>query len=73
MDALDDGKSRQKEQQYNGWQFWQQHNKPIEILDSNMFHQKLEYIHRKPVVSGFVKNEEDWLYRGQEIFTERED
>ena len=52
----------------NDWQFWQQHNKPLEILDSNMFYQKLEYIHRNPVVAGFVENEEDWLYSSARNF-----
>ena len=28
----------------NDWQFWQQHNKPIQILNDEMFHQKLTYI-----------------------------
>ena len=46
----------------NEWQFWQQHNKPLEILNTEMFYQKLGYIHHNPVASGFVENEEDWLY-----------
>ncbi len=25
------------------WQLWQQHNKPLEILDDKMFYQKLIY------------------------------
>jgi putative transposase len=52
----------------NDWQFWQQHNKPLEILNSEMFYQKLEYMHRNPVVSGFVENEEDWLYSSARDF-----
>ncbi len=44
------------------WQFWQQHNKPLEILNAEMFYQKLKYIHRNPVEVGFVEHEEDWLY-----------
>jgi len=46
----------------NDWQFWQQHNKPIQILDNEMFHQKLTYIHNNPVEAGFVERAEDWLY-----------
>jgi putative transposase len=50
------------------WQFWQQHNKPIEILNNEMFHQKLSYIHRNPVEAGFVENEEDYLYSSARDF-----
>ena len=37
------------------WQLWQQNNKPLEILNEEMFYQKLEYIHRNPVEAGFVE------------------
>ena len=50
------------------WQFWQQHNKPIEIINASMLYQKLEYIHRNPVEAGFVENEEDWLYSSARDF-----
>lgn len=46
----------------NDWQLWQQHNKPIELLNLEMFYQKMEYIHRNPVEAGFVENGEDYLY-----------
>ena len=44
------------------WQFWQQHNKPLEIVDQEMFDKTLEYIHMNPVVAGFVNKPEDWRY-----------
>ena len=44
------------------WQFWQQHNKPIEIKDKEMFDKILDYIHQNPVVAGFVTKPEDWKY-----------
>jgi putative transposase len=50
------------------WQFWQQHNKPIEILNNEMFHQKLSYIHQNPVEAGFVENEEDYVYSSARDF-----
>jgi putative transposase len=50
------------------WQFWQQHNMPIEILNNEMFHQKLSYIHQNPVEAGFVENEEDYLYSSARDF-----
>lgn len=43
-------------------QFWQQHNKPIEIWNTEVFEQKLQYLHNNPVDSGFVINAEDWKY-----------
>ena len=45
----------------NDWQFWQQHNKPVALLNPEMFHQKLTYIHNNPVKAGFVEKPEDWL------------
>ena len=43
-------------------QFWQQHNKPIELWSASVIKQKLDYIHSNPVKSGFVVNPEDWKY-----------
>ena len=43
----------------NDWQLWQQDNHPIELLNLEMFHQKLNYIHYNPVEAGFVEKEED--------------
>jgi len=44
------------------WQLWQQHNHPIELWDSYMANQKLEYLHNNPVVAGHVLNPEDWRW-----------
>jgi putative transposase len=35
----------------NGWQFWQQHNKPLEIKYQEMFDKTLKYIHMNPVMA----------------------
>jgi hypothetical protein len=43
-------------------QFWQQHNKPIELWSSEVIDQKVEYIHQNPVVSGFVTEAHHWKY-----------
>ena len=50
------------------WQFWQQHNNPVKILNSYMFDQKLTYIHDNPVKAGFVENAEDWLHSSARDF-----
>ncbi|MCP4125098.1 MAG: transposase [Bacteroidetes bacterium] len=44
----------------NEWQFWQQHNHPIELWDSYMVDQKLSYVHNNPVAAGHVLRAEDW-------------
>ncbi len=43
-------------------QFWQEHNKPIELWTDTVIQQKIDYIHNNPVVSGFVTNPVDWKY-----------
>ena len=44
------------------YQFWQHHNKPIELWSNAVISQKMNYIHNNPVVSGFVCKPEDWKY-----------
>jgi len=46
----------------NDWQFWQQHNHPIELGSTKMINQKLEYLHFNPVKAGFVEHPKDWKY-----------
>ncbi|MEO6289396.1 MAG: transposase [Ginsengibacter sp.] len=50
------------------WQFWQQHNKPTEIKDQEMFDKTLDYIHQNPIVAGFVARAEDWKYSSARDF-----
>ena len=44
------------------YQFWQQHNHPIELSTNEMINQRVEYIHRNPVEAGIVLLPEDYLY-----------
>lgn len=53
------------------WQLWQQHNQPIELVNSEMFYQRLRYIHYNPVEAGFVENEEDYLYSSARDFHDK--
>lgn len=46
----------------SGRQFWQQHNKPIELWSVKVIKQKIDYIHNNPVASGFVMDPVDWKY-----------
>jgi putative transposase len=43
-------------------QFWQQHNKPIELWSNEVILQKMNYIHQNPVESGFVSEPHHWKY-----------
>ena len=43
------------------FQFWQQHNHPIELSTNEMLDLRVDYIHKNPVKAGFVEKEEEWL------------
>lgn len=43
-------------------QFWQQHNKPIELWSAEIIQQKIDYIHHNPVEAGFVTEPYYWKY-----------
>ena len=51
------------------YQFWQQHNKPIELWSDKVIKQKIDYIHNNPVESGLVINPEEWKYSSVRNFT----
>ncbi len=59
------GKNNATTKQY---QFWQHHNKPIELWSIEVIKQKIDYIHNNPVQSGLVINEEDWKYSSARNF-----
>lgn len=50
------------------YQFWQQHNKPIELWSNKVIKQKINYIHNNPVISGFVTRAIDWKYSSARNF-----
>ncbi|WP_293783502.1 transposase [uncultured Pedobacter sp.] len=54
-------KSGSKNERNKDFQFWQQHNHPIELDNNVILDQRLNYIHQNPVKAGYVENEEDWL------------
>ena len=52
-----------KENNHNThYQFWQQHNHPIELGTNEMIDQRLDYIHNNPVEAGIVLSPEHYLY-----------
>ncbi|CAM1362379.1 REP-associated tyrosine transposase [Tenacibaculum xiamenense] len=54
------------------YQFWQHHNKPIELWSEKVIKQKIDYIHNNPVESGFVLHPEDWKYSSARSFQEQD-
>lgn len=62
MVVMDDGKSWQKNAKITYRQFWQQHNKPVELWSNKVIQQKIDYIHHNPVQAGFVTHPADWQY-----------
>ncbi|MFT5737574.1 MAG: putative transposase [Maribacter sp.] len=53
-------------------QFWQQHNKPIELWSNKVIKQKIDYIHNNPVEAGFVTDPLDWKYSSARNYAEDE-
>ena len=59
-----------KNSNVKNYQFWQQHNHPIELWSSRVIKQKLNYIHRNPVKAGLVNNPWDWKYSSARNYAE---
>lgn len=53
------------------YQFWQQDNHPIELFDNEILQQKLDYIHKNPVVAGIVEEPEEYLFSSAKDYTGR--
>ena len=51
-----------KDSNNNNFQFWQQHNKPIELTNDKIIQQKLDHIHNNPVKEGIVFKAEDYVF-----------
>lgn len=52
------------------YQFWQHHNKPVELWSEKVIKQKVDYIHNNPVEAGFVTDAVDWKYSSARNFRE---
>ena len=61
-------KAGKKNATTTNYQFWQHHNKPIELWSEAVIKQKIDYIHNNPVESGFVTNVIDWKYSSARNF-----
>ncbi|RFZ84119.1 transposase [Mucilaginibacter terrenus] len=51
-----------KSSNVTGHQFWQHHNKPIQLWSAAVIQQKADYIHNNPVEAGFVTDCWHWKY-----------
>jgi putative transposase len=51
-----------KSSNVKNYQFWQHHNKPIELWSAEVIEQKADYIHNNPVEAGFVSEAWHWRY-----------
>ncbi|NVJ85618.1 MAG: transposase [Algoriphagus sp.] len=56
------GKAGRKNVNNTNFQFWQQHNQPIELNTNDKVIRCLNYIHQNPVKSGIVCLAEEYLY-----------
>ncbi len=52
----------------SNWQFWQQHNHPLEITNSKMYAETVLYIHQNPVAAGFVYEADQWIYSSAKCY-----
>jgi putative transposase len=51
-----------KSSNVTSYQFWQHHNKPIELWSAAVIEQKADYLHNNPVEAGFVTEPWHWKY-----------
>lgn len=56
------GRAGERNSNNDKFQFWQQHNNPIELYNNDVMQQKLDYVHANPVDAGFVNEPWEYLY-----------
>jgi putative transposase len=63
-------KAGQEKSNNSKYQFWQHHNKPIELWTPTVIRQKIDYIHLNPVKAGFVTEPTAYKYSSARNFAE---
>ncbi|SMO91314.1 REP-associated tyrosine transposase [Gracilimonas mengyeensis] len=53
------------------YQFWQQDNRPMEVVSNKFFTQKMNYIHYNPVKEGFCKKPQDYPYSSAQWYIDK--
>lgn len=51
-------------------QFWQQHNKTIELWSNEVIDQKINYVHNNPVEAGFVEHDFEYQHSSARDYCE---
>jgi hypothetical protein len=59
-----------KNERNKDFQFWQQHNHPIELNTNEMIDQRLDYTHNNPVEAGFVEEPQHWKHSSAKDYSE---
>lgn len=59
-----------KNERNNDFQFWQQHNHPIELSTNEMIDQRLDYTHNNPVEAGLVEEPHHWSHSSAKDYSE---
>jgi len=54
----------------NDFQFWQQHNHPIELNTNFILDQRINYIHQNPVIAGLVEEPHYWLHSSAKDYSD---
>jgi putative transposase len=56
--------------QNSHYMLWQKTNHPIDLTNSKIYDQKLDYIHENPVAAGLVTDAESWVYSSATKYTQ---
>lgn len=59
-----------KNERNKDFQFWQQHNHPIELSTNEMIDQRLDYTHNNPVEAGLVEEPHHWTHSSARDYSE---
>jgi hypothetical protein len=62
MDAADLRQGRAANSNNTHFQFWRQDNRPVQLVTTAVFEQKLNYLHNNPVAEGYVELAEEYVY-----------
>ncbi len=54
------------------YQFWQQHNQPIEVSSNHKLENAIQYIHENPVKAGWVAEPEEYLFSSARNYSGKE-
>ena len=56
------------------YKFWEHENQPVLLESTEMYNQRLNYLHWNPVTAGFVDEAWHWLYSSTiDYFTDKKD